>query len=79
MKSEELIIMGAAAVPFLVEFLKQIWPKINPRYFSIIICFGLGLIYAISKGFMPIDFFTRLAGVSSVTFAAATALYKLQK
>lgn len=79
MDATELIPVMGVVIPFVVQTLKGLFPKANPRYFSIGLCFFVGLVYALANEFVPQEFVARLATVGAATFAVATSLYRLNK
>lgn len=79
MDAPNLVAIFGVLTPFMVQMLKEAFPKVNPRIFSIGLCFLIGFLYALTQEFIPQEFVVRIAAVGGTTFAIATSLYKLQK
>jgi hypothetical protein len=79
---EQTITLSGLAVlliGFGTQFLKKKYPKIDPRVFSFAISAVCGLIYALSKTFIPEEILARLLTFGILAWGATTSLYQIQK
>lgn len=71
--------VAGVLITLATQLLKKKYPETNPRYFSVGLSFGFGLLYALGITFIPTEFLAKMSAFGSAVFVMATGLYKVQK
>lgn len=79
MDSTEYLSICAVGLPIAVQGLKEFFPKIDPRVWSMGLSMLAGLAYAIMNHYVGTEAMASIMAIGGTVFGIGTALYKLQK
>lgn len=83
MTQTEFVSIAGVAMPLVVEQLKELFPSVEPRVWTLSYCTMMGVAFAVMEYAQNnpsvSEFLATTMQVGGIAFAVGTGLYKLQK